>query len=92
MNEILKLLFKVDPKERPSCDEILNLDLIKKRIEFFKDEAGLDFNDINALDDNELLKTIRISKNLVGLKEKLPKSNYSLPKINNGCLTKSNKK
>ena len=90
MNEILKLLFKVDPKERPSCEEILNLDLIKKRIEFFKDEAGLDFNDINALDDNELLKTIRISKNLVGLKEKLPKSNYSLPKINNGCLTKSN--
>ena len=89
MNEILKLLFKVNPKERPSCDEILNLDMIKKRIEFFKDEAGLDFDDINALDDNELLKTIKLSKNLLGLKDKLPKSNYSLPKINNGYLTKS---
>ena len=89
MNEILKLLFKVNPKERPSCDEILNLDMIKKRIEFFKDEAGLDFDDINALDDNELLKTIKLSKNLLCLKNKLPKSNYSLPKINNGYLTKS---
>ena len=84
MNEILSLLFKVNPKERPNCEDILKLDLIKKRIEFFKAEAGLDFNDIDALDDNELLKTIKISKNLVGLKDRLPKPNYSLPKIKTG--------
>ena len=89
MNEILKLLFKVNPKERPTCDEILKLDLIKKRIEFFKAEAGLDLNDIDALDDNELLKTIRISKNLVGLKDKLPKPNYSLPKIKDNNLNQT---
>jgi NIMA (never in mitosis gene a)-related kinase len=89
MNEILKLLFKVNPKERPTCDELLKLDLIKKRIEFFKAEAGLDFNDIEALDDNELLKTIRISKNLVGLKDKLPKPNYSLPKIKTNNLNQT---
>ncbi len=89
MNEILKLLFKVNPKERPTCDELLKLDLIKKRIEFFKAEAGLDFNDIDSLDDNELLKTIRISKNLVGLKDKLPKPNYSLPKIKTNNLNQT---
>ena len=83
MNELLKLLFKVNPKERPSCSEILKLDLIKKRIEFFNNEAGLDLNDIDSLDDNELLKTIKLSKNILGLKDKLPKPNYSLPKINN---------
>ena len=83
MNEILKLLFKVNPKERPNCDEILKLPLIRKRIEFFKNEAGLDFNDIEALDENELLKTIRLPKNFVGLKDKLPKPNYFLPKIEN---------
>ena len=92
MNEILALLFKINPKERPNCDEILKLDIIKKRIEFFKAEAGLDFNDIDALDDNELLKTIRLSKNLIGLKDKLPKPNYSLPKIKSGYFnqTKTN--
>ena len=84
MNEILKLLFKINPKERPNCGDILKLDIIKRRIDFFKAEAGLDINDINALDDNELLKTIRLSKNLIGMKDKLPKPNYSLPKINSG--------
>jgi NIMA (never in mitosis gene a)-related kinase len=89
MNELLKLLFKIDPKERPNCDEILKLDFIRKRIDFFKAEAGLDFNSIDTMDDNELLKTIRLSKNLVGLKDKLPKPNYSLPKINMNNLTKT---
>ena len=81
MNELLKLLFKVDPKERPNCDEILKTEIIRKRIEFFKAEAGLEFNDIDATDDNELLKTIKLSKNLLYLKDNLPKPNYSLPKI-----------
>jgi len=81
MNELLKLLFKVDPKERPNCDEILKTEIIRKRIEFFKAEAGLEFNDIDAKDDNELLKTIKLSKNLLYLKDNLPKPNYSLPKI-----------
>ena len=83
MNELLQLLFKVNPRERPNCDELLKLELIKKRIEFFRAEAGNEFKDIDATDDNELLKTIKISKNLLVLKDKLPKPNYSLPKINN---------
>ena len=83
MNELLQLLFKVNPRERPNCDELLKLELIKKRIEFFKAEAGNEFKDIDTTDDNELLKTIKISKNLLVLKDKLPKPNYSLPKINN---------
>ena len=92
MNELLKLLFKVNPKERPNCDEILKHPLIRKRIDFFKAEAGLDTNDIDALDDNELLKTIRLPKNLVGLKDKLPKPNYFLPKIINTNLNANNMK
>ena len=83
MNELLQLLFKVNPRERPNCDELLKLELIKKRIEFFRAEAGNEFKDIDTTDDNELLKTIKISKNLLVLKDKLPKPNYSLPKINN---------
>ena len=85
MNELLKLLFKVNPKERPTCGEILRHPLIQKRIEYFKAQIGLDKENIDMTDDNELLKTIRLQKNLVGLQEKLPKPNYNLPeiKINN---------
>ena len=82
MNELLKLLFKLNPKERPTCGEILRHPLIQKRIDFFKAQIGLDKENIDVMDDNELLKTIRLQKNLIGLQEKLPKPNYSLPEIN----------
>jgi NIMA (never in mitosis gene a)-related kinase len=81
MSELLRLLFKVNPKERPSCGEILKHPLIQKRIEFFTAQIGLDKENIDIMDDNELLKTIRLSKDLVGLQEKLPKANYNLPEI-----------
>ena len=82
LSELLKLLFKVNPKERPSCSEILKHPLIQKRIEFFKEQIGLDCGNIDMMDDNELLKTIRLQKNLIGLSEKLPKANYNLPESN----------
>ena len=82
LSELLKLLFKVNPKERPSCSEILKHPLIQKRIDFFKEQIGLDCGNIDMMDDNELLKTIRLQKNLIGLSEKLPKANYNLPESN----------
>ena len=83
MNDLLKLLFKVNPRERPTCAEILKHPLIQKRIEYFKAQIGLDSENIDAMDDNELLKTIRLPKNLIGLTEKLPKPNYNLQDGNN---------
>ena len=92
MNELLKLLFKVNPKERPSCGEILRHPLIQKRIDFFKSQIGLEGKNIDYMDDNELLKTIRLPKNLLGLSEKLPKPNYELPEISNNNNTNNNNK
>ena len=90
MNDLLKLLFKINPKERPSCGEILKNPLIQKRIEFFKAQIGLDNENIDLADDNELLKTIRLSKNLINMQERLPKANYSLPEINKNNNTSNN--
>ena len=36
IKEIIKLLLKVNPKERPNCTQILNHDIIKKRLDFFQ--------------------------------------------------------
>ena len=91
MNDLLRLLFKVNSKERPSCGEILRHPLIQKRIDFFKVQLGLDKENIDVMDDNELLKTIRLSKDLIGLQEKLPKPNYNLPEINRNNNTINNK-
>ena len=48
ISEMLKLLFKVNPKDRPSCGEILKHPLVQKRLEFFRAQAGsenVDFDD-----------------------------------------------
>ena len=74
IKELLKMLFKVNPDERPSCKEILECDIIKKRIEFFKAQAG--FEDDDEMSDAVLLKTIRIPNNILNLGESLPMANY----------------
>ena len=69
--KIVQLLLRVKPENRPSCNEILQNPIILKRIEFFKNYAGDDVSE-----DQALLKTIIFPKNLLVLPEKLPKANY----------------
>jgi NIMA (never in mitosis gene a)-related kinase len=76
--EIVSLLIQVDSNTRPSCDELLNNPIIRKRIEYFKAFAGDEVNE-----DMALLKTINIPKNLLFLTDKLPQPNYDKKKNNN---------
>ena len=75
MKEIIKLLLKVNPKERPNCTQILNHDIIKKRLDFFQVQSGFD-DELDINDEAVLLKTIKVPKNIIFLTEKLPGANY----------------
>jgi NIMA (never in mitosis gene a)-related kinase len=75
MKTIIKLLLKVNPKERPNCAQILNHDIIKKRLEFFQAQTGFE-DDLDTNDEGVLLKTIKIPKNIIFLTEKLPGAKY----------------
>ena len=75
ISEILKLLFKLSPKDRPSCSEILRNPIVVKRMEFLKSGADNDVDIVN-MDEAALLRTIRIPKNIIFLSNKLPKANY----------------
>ena len=69
---VVKLLLQVNSENRPSCDRILKNTIVKKRIEYFNS-----FNDsIDENNDQFLLRTIKIPKNLLFLSDKLPKPNY----------------
>ena len=69
---VVKLLLQVNSENRPSCDRILKNSIVKKRIEYFNS-----FNDsIDENNDQFLLRTIKIPKNLLFLSDKLPKPNY----------------
>ena len=78
ISQMIKLMLKVNPKERPSCAEILQNPIVVKRLEFFKNNYNIK-NENDLSDDKEnglLLKTIRLPKNLYFLTNKLPKANY----------------
>ncbi len=61
---------------RPTCDQILAMDIVKKRISQIK---TLNLDEIESEETFEhlnLLNTIKLPKNLANLTKDLPKSNY----------------
>lgn len=69
--DIIRRCLKLNPNERPSCDEILNHSYIREN--FPEESSGG-----KAWSKAQLLNTIKMPRNLQGLKEKLPKPNYQL--------------
>jgi len=70
----IKVMLQINPKKRPSCEEILKLTIIKKKIEELDlDEDG---SEKQCLMGSQLLGTIQVPKNLKVLRDKLPKPNY----------------
>jgi len=85
---IIRTLIQVDPKKRPTCDKILDSQIIKNKVKeykLFEDEEGgePDFDG-----EQSLLNTIYIPKSLQQLQERLPKASYikqfSTPQANGG--------
>ncbi len=71
LSGVVKALLQVSPNVRPTCDKILSMKLVKKRMaQFFKEE---EFDDTKSI----LLSTIRVPKNLLYLTDRLPKPNYA---------------
>ena len=85
MNEIIDYILKVRPQERPNCEEILNHPLVKKRLEFFKEQLG-ESEDFDNLDEGFLLRTLRIPKNIVFLSDNLPEKNYGKGKSHSKAM------
>ena len=78
LHQIVIFLLQVNPKLRPSCDQILNHPIVQKRIDYFKIITGENENVGNKMNKNNkgLLKTIHMPKNIIFLADKLPKPNY----------------
>ena len=88
MNEIIDYLLKVNPKDRPNCDDILKHPVVKKRLEFFQAQAG-ENEDFDNIDEGVLLRTIRIPKNIIFLSDNLPEKNYEKAKSHSKAMGKN---
>lgn len=74
MATVIKFMLQISPTYRPSCDQILALPIVEALSKkFFPEER----NKLEEIDEQqEMLRTIRISRNLFSLTERLPKSKY----------------
>ena len=86
---IVNSILLVEPKERPSCDEILKNEMVKERIDFFSDREG--FNDDEDNNNETLMKSLRLSKNMRFISQQLPNPNYNSPKNEEKNKNKSDK-
>ena len=74
MATVIKFMLQISPSYRPSCDQILNLPIVQALSKkFFPAELN---NELENDDNQSLLRTIRISRNLFSLTERLPKNKY----------------
>ena len=75
MRQLIKTLLQVDPKSRPDCQMILQQNIVQKRIKKYFNDKDKNWADMaDMIYDDELLRTIKLNKNL--FKMKLPKQNY----------------
>ena len=79
LSDTIKLMIQVEAGARPSCEELLKMPMISKRIEYFNNNNDIDITEEPNESINkkfELLKTIMVPNKLENLAKNLPKPNY----------------
>lgn len=76
---MIKTLLQVGSAARPTCDAILKMDIIKKRMGAIQKNEKIDtyVADFEEDDDMNLLNTIKVPRNLTQLTNRLPRSKYA---------------
>lgn len=73
---MLKIMIQVNPKKRPNCEQLMEHPIIRKRsLKYFPEFEDEEYEALYAGQSN-LLKTIRMPKNIMHLSSRLPKKNY----------------
>jgi NIMA (never in mitosis gene a)-related kinase len=85
MATVIKFMLQISPSYRPTTDQILALPIVESLSKKFFPENMKTIEDIED-DKQALLKTIRISKNLFSLTERLPKNKYIARHRSNDAL------
>ena len=95
LSDAIKLMIQVEPGARPTCEELLKMPMIYKRIEFFNETKSFDLDEEKNENLNkqlQLLKTITVPNRFENLSKNLPKPNYNTDQSNqsfhNGNINK----
>jgi len=81
LSAVLSSLLQVDPKKRPTCDQILHMPVfIQKHNELKLQEQGQSADDDPYNKTFDMLGTIKVPLNMKQLQINLPKSQYDADK------------
>ena len=75
LKKIISIMLRQNPNERPSAKELLNGEIIQKKIQEYK--LGNKFSDSNNREFKGLIETIKIPKNFEEININLPNSKYN---------------
>lgn len=75
---MVSALLQVDPKRRPSTEQILHMPVFIAKYNEAKQKQELDGDGLNSVED--LLGTIRVPRNLNLLTDRLPAAQYETDK------------
>jgi hypothetical protein len=88
MATVIKFMLQVSPSYRPTCEQILSLPIIESLVKkFFPEDTQSMTMPMTDVENEIMLKTIRLSKNIFSLTERLPKAKYRSPKVLGGFGT-----
>ena len=75
LSDLISKMLIVDPKRRYSTDQLLNCDIIQKRIKTIKNSVipYIVNNNVKNIDNVNMIKTIKLPRNLKDINNKLPK-------------------
>ena len=75
LSELISKMLIVDPKRRYSTDQLINCDIIQKRIKTIKNSIipYIVKNNIKNIDNVNMIKTIKLPRNLKDINKQLPK-------------------
>lgn len=69
LTSMISLMLQVNPSNRPNCDQILNNQMIIKRMDYGKNSGKAQYN---------LIGTIKMPRNMNEINQKLPKGQFEL--------------
>lgn len=73
LNNVLRMMLQVKPKNRPSCDKLLKLNSVVSRMQ---EKMRVLFSETDRGDNMQLLNTIRVPMKMHYLTNMLPVANY----------------
>lgn len=78
MNEVISKLLQVNPRHRPTVDELLQTPVMRRHMIGSAMQPPTQLGEMKSV--NNLLQTIKLPKNVIDISVLLPKPRYDLPK------------